>query len=297
LNHAHPDKLVVVKFYAAYCKACRSLAPKFLEVKNDPQLQNLPVVWAEFQTTKQSKELFRRLGVLTLPTVHFYDGGLLGTGSTTTTTTTNDNNNNNNHYYEDNNESLTSNLIENFPCPPAKIQLLKKKLARFMNSRVDPNTLQLKPVQGLARPTDDVYDTTPSHIDHIDTSVALLASSSQDDTTTTAITSVTFDVDQPRKKRSIVLDNELIREEHLTYLRSGMPFFRDLTDEEFDTMIEQAQLLTFNVGDVICKQGNPGTTFYVIKRGVVEMSIKSRFEDPIRTPPNYLGFVAGELKK
>jgi CRP-like cAMP-binding protein len=30
---------------------------------------------------------------------------------------------------------------------------------------------------------------------------------------------------------------------------------------------------------------------------VVEMSIKSRFEDPIRTPPNYLGFLAKKLRK
>jgi hypothetical protein len=44
-----------------------------------------------------------------------------------------------------------------------------------------------------------------------------------------------------------------------------MPFFRDFTNQEFDSMISQARLLTFNIGDVICKQGMPGDTFYVLK--------------------------------
>jgi signal-transduction protein with cAMP-binding, CBS, and nucleotidyltransferase domain len=93
------------------------------------------------------------------------------------------------------------------------------------------------------------------------------------------------------------MDNELVTEEHIDYLRHGMPFFRDLSDEEFDVLLSKARLLTFDVGDVICKQGMPGTTFYVLKRGVVEMLIRNRFEDPIRTPPSYLGVVAGELHR
>ncbi|KAL3938417.1 MAG: hypothetical protein SGARI_001746 [Bacillariaceae sp.] len=267
LIQSNPDKLVIVKFYAAYCKACRALAPKFLEVKNDPQMDNLPVVWAEFQTKRHTKELFQHIGVLTLPTIHFYDGGML-------------------HL----NEKDSSNLIENFPCPPAKIKLLKKKLARFINTRVDPDTRQLKPI---VEETDDATESLPSHIDHIHTSINVLASDQQQYPTS----STTKSVDQPKAKRRIVIDNELIREEHLAYLRDGMPFFRDLSDEEFDTMLNQANLLTFNIGDVICRQGMPGDTFYVLKRGVVEMSVKSRWEDPIRTPPNYLGAVVGQLTK
>ena len=117
----------------------------------------------------------------------------------------------------------SSNLIENFPCPPAKIKLLKKKLARFMNSRVDPDTRQLQPIA-----TDDTSaESLPSHIDHIHTSVNVLASEQQPHPT---LSSMTPTVDQPKAKRRIVIDNELIRDEHLTYLRSGMPFFRDLTD-------------------------------------------------------------------
>ena len=184
LIQSNPDKLVIVKFYASYCKACRALAPKFLEVKNDPQLDNLPIVWAEFQTKRHTKELFQRLGVLTLPTIHFYDGGMLHL------------NQNPNDY---------ANLIENFPCPPAKIKLLKKKLARFMNSRVDPDTRQLKPIDDNIEQSDAAA--TDSHIDHIHTSVNVLASQQQLPYPTS---SATASVDEPKAKRRIVIDNELM---------------------------------------------------------------------------------------
>jgi Ca2+-binding EF-hand superfamily protein len=229
LLQAHPDKLVVLKFFASYCQACKILDPKFIAVKDDEQLAGLPIVWAEFQAQRDNKDLFRRNGVLTLPTIHFYDG--------------------------------SRGLVENFPCGPAKISLLKKKLAQFLNARVDPETLQLQEV--------DVESESERRKQTV----------------------------QPRVERKIVIDNELITDEHINYLRSGMPFFQDLTDNEFDVLLEKARLLTFDPGDVIIRQGMPGTTFFVMKRGVAEMSIKSKFEDPIATPSNYLGAVVNELKK
>ena len=229
LLQSHPEKLVVVKFYASYCQACRALAPKFIAVKQDPQMQGLPIIWAEYQSSRTSKDLFRQIGVLTLPTVHFYDG--------------------------------SRGLIENFPCGPAKIPLLKKKLARFVNQRVDPITRKLQP------PLVEEQAVTSAH-------------------------PVT-----PRASREIVVDNELITAEHIFYLKDGLPFFRDLTDNEFKTMLSKAKLLTFNAGDLIIRQGMPGRTFYVLKSGVAEMSVRSRFDDPISTPSNYLGVVVNELKK
>ncbi len=277
---------MVIKFYAAYCQACRSLEPRFLEVLNDPQLQRLPVVWGEFQASRHTKDLFRRLGVLTLPTIHFYDGTMLENGSggggssTSTSTSSRDDASLADHHPTD----LSSNLIENFPCPPAKVKLLKKKLARFLNQRVDPTTFRLKK-DLTARP---VPLTTIADNEGGDGTVQPEDGGAG---------SASADADAPRQRRKIVIDNELITDDHIDYLRHGMPFFRDLTDEEFDTLLQKARLLSFDVGDVICKQGMPGTTFYVLKRGLVEMSIKSRFEDPIRTPPHYLGVVVGELRK
>lgn len=226
LLQANPNKLVIIKFFATYCAACRALAPKFLAVKEDPQLQGLPVVFAEYSSSRNSKDLFRQLQVLTLPTVHFYDG--------------------------------SRGLIENFPCGPAKVPLLKRKLARFINERVDPETRK------LLLPKSVTVNEQP----------------------------VT-----PRVSRDVVVDNELITPEHIYYLRDDLPFFRDLTDFEFKTMLSKAKLLTFNPGDLIIRQGMPGRTFYVLKSGVAEMSVRSRFDDPISTPSNYLGVVVNELHK
>ena len=220
---ANPDKLVVIKFFASYCQACKVLEPKFIQVKEDEKLDNLPIVWAEFCSSRHTRDLFRSLEVLSLPTVHFYDG--------------------------------SRGLVENFPCGPAKIPLLKKKLAQFLNSRVDPETLQLK-----------------EYVEQQQQS-------------------------EPRVERSISIENELITDEHLVYLRSGLPFFRDLSDAEFDELLRKARLYTFDPGDVIIRQGMPGRAFYVIKSGLAEMSVKSRFDDPISTPPNYLGAVINQLTK
>lgn len=223
LLKTHPDKLIVLKFFASFCRSCKALEPKMLAIMRDEQLEGLPILWAEFQVHRTTKDFFRTLGIITLPTIHFYDG--------------------------------SRGVVENFPCPPNKAPLLKKKLARFINARVDPNTYKLL---------------EPEQV--VDGSI------------------------EPRVERAITI-NELITGEHLDFLRNDLPFFQDLTDDEFDTLIKNSKLLTFDSGDIIRKQGMPGTTFYVIKSGPVEMSIKSKFDDPISTPPSYLGVVVGTLRK
>lgn len=224
LLKANPDKLVVMKFTAGYCQACAALGPKFTAVARDQRLANLPIVWADFKASPDNKPFFRRLGVLSLPTVHFYDG--------------------------------PRGLIENFPCGPTRIPTLTRKLDRFLNNRVDPMTKQLRPV-------------SPS----------------------------TVAADAPRMVREVKIGDELITDEHLDYLRDGMPFFEDLTDAEFDEMLSKASLQTFLPGDIVIRQGLPPQKFFVVKSGVMEMCVKSRFADPISTPPSYLGPVVNDLKK
>lgn len=229
LLNAYPDKLIIVKFFATYCKACRSLEPKLTKVRQDPQLDDLPIVWAELAIAGWNKDFFQKtLRVLTLPTIHFYDG--------------------------------SRGLIENFPCGPAKIPLLKKKLARFINKRVDPQSRQLLPPAPTQR--------TPAH-------VGLLM--------------------VPRVIRSISESEDLIDEHHIKYLRSELPFFRNLDEYEFQYMMSRAKLLTFDAGDIIIRQGMPGDTFYVIKRGVAEMSVLSRADKNSSASDDYLGVVINEL--
>lgn len=77
----------------------------------------------------------------------------------------------------------------------------------------------------------------------------------------------------------------------MRYLREGVPFFKDFDDDEFYNLMDKAKLVTFEPGDVIMRQGMKGTTFYVVETGEVEISVKTAFEDPLTTPPDYLGAV------
>jgi calmodulin len=100
-----------MKFFAPWCRACKGLAPKFRQVSTDPKYGHLPVVFAEMDVT-HNKEFIRSLGVLALPSVHFYAG--------------------------------SDGLAENFPCGPSKVPILKRKLADFLNNNVDRETMELK---------------------------------------------------------------------------------------------------------------------------------------------------------
>lgn len=221
---AHPDKLVVMKFTAGYCQACAALKPKFSMVMRDERLQGVPIVWAEFKASPKNKAFFRRLGVLSLPTVHFYDG-IFG-------------------------------LEENFQCGPANVGRLMQKLEQFIENRVDPYTRQLKEPSFSSEGTD-----------------------------------------APARVREVRIGEELIMQEHIDYLRDELQFFEELTDAEFDELLSKASLQTFLPGDIVIRQGLPADAFYVVKSGLLEMSIKSRFDDPISTPPTYLGAVVNTLTK
>jgi calmodulin len=250
------DKLIVMKFKASYCRACMAIEAPFIETKNEPTLANLPIVWAECTASASNKLLFRQLSVLSLPTAHFYDNGQ---------------------------------LIENFACGPTNIPLLRQKLVEVLTRRVDPLTLQLKPItyepitQGI--PTEIALQTNNA------ATTSSSASSGDVPLTRTASENV------PRKVREIRIGDELIKQEHIDFLRKELPFFQSLTDEEFDVMLSKASLQTFLPGDIIIRQGRPGRTFFVIKSGTVEMCIRSRFELPISTPSSYLGAVVNQLTK
>jgi calmodulin len=179
------------------------------------------------------------------------------------------------HFY-DNNQ-----LIENFSCGPTKIPILRQKLVEVLTRRLDPATLRLKPIVYDAMRTGDMTTAESQSI--------FVTTSSRD--------TMIYDsgIDLPRKVREIRIGDELIRQEHIDFLRKELPFFQSVSDEEFDLMLSQASLQTFLPGDLIIRQGRPGKAFFVIKSGTVEMCIRSRFELPISTPSNYLGAVVNQL--
>mmetsp|Transcript_18737 Transcript_18737/g.40326 ORF Transcript_18737/g.40326 Transcript_18737/m.40326 type:complete len:687 (-) Transcript_18737:311-2371(-) len=107
---ANKDKLIVMKVFAPWCRACKGLAPKFLSVVKDQKYKELPIVWAQL-TIQHNKEFVKSIGVIALPTVQFYVGGQIS---------------------------------DTFPCGPSKFPVLKRKLAQLVNTNVDAQTMQVK---------------------------------------------------------------------------------------------------------------------------------------------------------
>lgn len=106
---ANPDSLVVMKFFAPWCRACKGLEPKFVRIATSTENKN--VVFAQFNV-QNNKEFVKSLGILALPNVHFYG---------------------------------EQQILESFPCGPSKVPILRRKLVDYVVNRVDPSTGALLP--------------------------------------------------------------------------------------------------------------------------------------------------------
>lgn len=122
LLKAFPNKLIITKVFAPWCKACKAIEPKFLAITKDEKYKGLPIIYSSLSIAG-NKEYVKSIGVLALPSMLFYAGA--------------------------------EGLQENFPCGPSKIPILKRKLQQFVNDYVDVKTKQLN-VQ--LQPSDLVWD-------------------------------------------------------------------------------------------------------------------------------------------
>jgi Ca2+-binding EF-hand superfamily protein/thiol-disulfide isomerase/thioredoxin len=254
------DKIVVLKVYAPWCRACKALEAKFLQVRHDPKYSNLPIVWADL-TIQHNKEFIKQLGVLALPTVQFYVQGR---------------------------------LIDTFPCGPSKVPILKRKLASTVNTHVDPGTMQLKPLDMSAielsyqegsyegaemdsEQADDATVTTPAAT----SPKALLKSPYRP---------------APAASAKVDLDAELSAEDR-KHMES-IPYFSELSLADRDEVAEKATLVTFAPGSIILREGTPGNSFYMLSSGSVEICQAATYlSDPlVSPPPSYLGTVINVLE-
>ena len=225
LLEVHKDKLVIMKVFAPWCRACKGLEPKFNALVKDEKYENLPIIWADL-TIQHNKDYVKSIGVLALPTVQFYAHG---------------------------------ERADTFPCGPSKVPILKKKLAAFVNKNVDADTLQVKPrelrgMPGGAEATD--FDAT---------------------------------------EKPPAVTGEAIAQRNKNKLRA-IPYFSDMLESDFDKVLSKASLLTFDEGSIIMREGNPGQTFYYILDGGVEICQRTSYEDPLTTPPMYLGTVINKFE-
>lgn len=237
---ANTNKLVIVKVFAPWCKACKAIEPKFLAISKDKKYDNLPIVWASL-TVAGNKEYIKAQGILALPSMLYYAG--------------------------------SEGLVENFPCGPSKIPIMKRKLAQFINDFVDPQTRDLKV---MMQPSDVMAMMEEDEPCAERSMIVNDAAAGGDDSLTVAGVSLSKDVmDKVRQ----------------------IPFFSDLTTAEFTETLQKAKLRTWEKGNVIMREGKKGRTFYFIESGEVEVMVKTAFQDPMTVPSNYLGAMINRLSE
>lgn len=102
-------------------------------------------------------------------------------------------------------------LVENFPCGPSKIPMLKRKITETINTKVDPDSLLLK-----------VDCTKPENIEAAPCRTRSLA---------------VLDETQSSEIDEVISDQR--KEENLLYLRTGVPYFKDFDDDEFYDLMDK----------------------------------------------------------
>jgi len=107
----HPGKIIIIKAHAPWCRTCKRLEPKFIQLSKDPKYATLPLLFAQI-SVQHNQAYLKSLGTVALPSV------LINVG--------------------------TEGLVENFPCGPRKVPILKNKISQIVKSRVDSKTLKLK---------------------------------------------------------------------------------------------------------------------------------------------------------
>jgi calmodulin len=228
------DKLIVLKVFAPWCKACKGLAPKFQGLVRDEKYKGLPIVWADLNI-QGNKDFVKSIGVLALPTVQLYAGN----GA----------------------------KVDTFPCGPSKVPILKRKLIQLVNEHVDAKTRLLKPSDGVVAVATEATEEAAQ--DAQNAASAETAPSAEE----------------------TVKD---VVEREKTVLRSNK-YLSELLESEYEDLMTHANLLTFEAGSIIMREGNMGRTFYIILEGEVEICQRTSFEDPLTTPPSYLGTVINQF--
>uniref|UniRef100_A0A7S1BF67 Calmodulin n=2 Tax=Corethron hystrix TaxID=216773 RepID=A0A7S1BF67_9STRA len=150
------------------------------------------------------------------------------------------------------------NIADNFPCGPSKVPIFKRKLATFLEKYVDD--------QGIVASSGDAPED-----DCIDESVPCIT------------------------RIGGVEDGINLTTQQIDTIRA-VPYFATMPDADFAKVMEKGTVMAFEQGDVICKQGREGISFFVLAEGEVEIIVKTGYEDPLTTPASYLGATINMLR-
>lgn len=284
----------------------------------DQKYENLPIVWADL-TIQNNKEFVKSIGVLALPTIQFYArgqrmetfacgpskvpilkrklvqfinehvdpktyrlkdvveqeggaGGLVDDETSTMSTT----------------DAATPLVVF-----PEETILGNETLAGVTDTTTTTTTAgAASDAASLAAAAAESSETIPKAQDILSsmTSPPPTVQPPVPVTGSTGITTTTTATTPPPRdtiERVVEREKSLLR---------GIKYLSDLLESEFVTILSRASLLTFESGSIIMKEGNPGRTFYILLNGEVEICQRTSFEDPLTTPPSYLGTVINRLE-
>lgn len=244
---ANSDKLIVMKVFAPWCRACKGLEPKYLAIVHSKVYENLPLVFCDL-SIQHNKAFVKELGVLALPSIQFYVG---------------------------------ESLVENFPCGPSKVPILKRKLAQLVNDNVDASTRQLKK-------------------DAIKVKAIPKAPVTANETMAEAASASTIDGQRqvfPSRPPPAAVSAMTEAEKRLL---AKVPYFSELSLADLDQVLSKAKTLTFEAGSILMREGKRGRTFYVLQQGEVEICQQTfTYSDPLVgasvANAQYLGTVINRL--
>ena len=175
---------MVVKFYAPWCRACKAVEPKFLQISKDPAYASIPIAWWQL-SVQHNKAYVKSLGIMALPSIQIYAG--------------------------------SEGLVENFPCGPSKVPMLRRKITETINDKVDPDTLSLKTLDC----------TRPENAESVPCKTRSLAVVAE---------AASSEIDE------VITDRR--KEENLRYLRTGVPYFKDFDDDEFYELMDKVRFIS-----------------------------------------------------
>ena len=116
------DKLVILKVFAPWCRACKGLEPKFQKLTVTPEYtENVPIIFASL-SIQHNKAFVQSLGVLALPTVQFYVGGQ---------------------------------IMDTFPCGPSKVPMMKQKLTALIQDHVEDGKLKAASIEQVVEKAEE----------------------------------------------------------------------------------------------------------------------------------------------
>lgn len=87
----------------------------------------------------------------------------------------------------------------------------------------------------------------------------------------------------------------IVAAQKLLPILSGIPYFEQMNDSDFEKALAKASFMTVDEGDVLIKEGNFGSKLFVIVEGEVEVCRKLASNAGAPQSASYLGNVVGNL--